>query len=95
MKPTIKLTPTQIKLKKVIKPLVERILNEEGGDFDQTEIQLARKLGTKLASELDYDGTLVGLAFLAALTDSNFHEERAKLAPLLSKVLGAKYKTSG
>lgn len=90
-----KLTPSQVKLKNVLRPIVEGILNEEEGDFDQTEIQLARKLGTKLASELDYDGTLVGLAFLAALADSNFHDERTKLAPILSKVLGAKYKTNG
>ena len=97
MKPT-KLSPTQLKIKTLLKPIVEGILKEEEGetgDFTPQELKLSRQLASTVASKIEWDGGLAGQVFLDALTECNFHSERTKLAPILSKVLGATYNPKG
>jgi len=46
-------------------------------------------LGEKLAQRLMWDGGAVTDAFMAALTEANFHQLRAELEPIINKHLGA------
>lgn len=83
-------------MKSLLKPIVEGIMNEEEtGEFSPEEIKLARQLAASIASKTEWDGGLAGLVFLNTLTECNFHSERKKLAPILSKVLGATYNPAG
>jgi len=44
-------------------------------------------LGEQLARAVRWDGHAITAAFLAALTDSNFHALRADLEPIINKHL--------
>lgn len=44
-------------------------------------------LGEKLAQRLQWDGNAITAAFLAALTEANFHTLRAQLEPVIKNHL--------
>jgi hypothetical protein len=46
-------------------------------------------LGEKLAQRLMWDGHNITAAFLAALTEANFHQLRNQIEPLINQHLGA------
>jgi len=46
-------------------------------------------LGEKLAQRLMWDGHNITDAFMAALTEANFHQLREQLQPIIKKHLGA------
>lgn len=46
-------------------------------------------LGEKLAQRLMWQGNQITAAFLAALTEANFHQLRDKLEPIINEHLGA------
>ncbi len=46
-------------------------------------------LGEKLAQRLQWNGHAITAAFLAALTEANFHQLRDQLEPLINQHLGA------
>jgi len=45
-------------------------------------------LGEKLAMRLMWQGDAITAAFLAALTEANFHQLREQLEPIIKKHLG-------
>jgi hypothetical protein len=45
-------------------------------------------LGEKLAQRLQWEGHAITAAFLAALTEANFHQLRAQLEPIIYEHLG-------
>lgn len=45
-------------------------------------------LGEKLAARLMWQGDAITAAFLAALTEANFHQLRDQIEPLINKHLG-------
>lgn len=45
-------------------------------------------LGEKLAQRLMWQGNQITAAFLAALTEANFHQLRDKLEPIIHEHLG-------
>jgi hypothetical protein len=47
------------------------------------------EMGERLAFFLRWDGQAITTAFLAALTDANFHTLRTELEPVIKKHLGA------
>jgi len=47
------------------------------------------EMGERLAFFLRWDGQAITAAFLAALTDANFHTLRAQLEPVIKKHLEA------
>jgi hypothetical protein len=46
-------------------------------------------LGEKLAQRLQWEGHAITAAFLAALTEANFHQLRAQLEPVIKQHLEA------
>lgn len=47
------------------------------------------EIGEKVAFFLDWEGNAICEAFLAALTDANFHTLRKQIEPIINKHLGA------
>lgn len=70
------------KLRKVIRPIVERMLRE-GEDDD--ELSKASEWGSELSEKCRWDGYLISLVYLEALTDANFHTLRKKIEPVINK----------
>lgn len=70
------------KLRKVIRPMVERMLRE-GEDDD--ELSKASEWGSELSEKCRWDGYLISLVYLEALTDANFHTLRKKIEPVINK----------
>lgn len=44
--------------------------------------------GVKLSNECEWNGADICRAFAEALTDANFHRERAKLVPYINRIFG-------
>jgi hypothetical protein len=68
---------------------IRKVLNEELTDDD------IRKLASTVSNKCGWDGDAITRVYLDALTDANFHSERRKLAPILSKVFESEYEAEG
>ena len=67
------------KLKKVIKPIVERMLREED-DVDDVTI-----MARELSENCGWHAYQISDVYLQALTESNYHEFRKKIEPIINK----------
>lgn len=80
-------------LRKIIR---EELLKESpiplDPDGDEEKAGIA---GRKLAAACGWDGHMISLAYLEALTDANFHRERKKIAPMINKMLGTNFPIEG
>jgi hypothetical protein len=74
------------KLKKVIKPIVERMLREEDND-DDFKIH-----GEQLAEKSGGSGEYINKIYFAALTEANYHEFRKKVEPIINRYFASAQK---
>lgn len=75
-------------IESAIAKITRKVMNEEHDPKND-------KIGVKLSQMCEWDGVSITEAYLAALTDANFHSERKKLAPVLSKIFGAEFEGIG
>jgi hypothetical protein len=56
--------------------------------FTPLVIETPEEIGDKVARLFNWDGVAITRAFMAALTDANFHQLRARLEPIINHHLG-------